>query len=74
MTYRGHIENGVVVLDEPADVPEGTVVSVSVFEETAQAHADTLYDHLKPFIGKAEGLPPDLARNHDHYLHGRPKK
>lgn len=22
MTYRGHIENGVVVLDEPAESPE----------------------------------------------------
>ncbi len=30
MAYRGHIENGVVVLDEPADIQEGTVVSVAV--------------------------------------------
>ena len=74
MVYRGHFENGLVVLDEPADVPEGTVVSVAVSEEAAQAPAETLYDRLKPFIGKAKGLPPDLARNHDHYLHGRPKK
>ena len=28
MTYRGHIENGTVVLDEPVDVPEGTAVIV----------------------------------------------
>jgi hypothetical protein len=25
-------------------------------------------------IGIAKGLPADLAENHDHYLHGRPKK
>jgi hypothetical protein len=28
MPYRGHIENGAVVLDEPADIPEGTAVTV----------------------------------------------
>ena len=25
-------------------------------------------------LGIAGGLPRDLAKNHDHYLHGRPKK
>jgi len=29
---------------------------------------------LKEFAGVAQGLPSDMARNHDHYLHGRPKK
>ena len=24
--------------------------------------------------GTAEGLPPDLAENHDHYLYGTPKR
>ena len=28
MTYSGHIKNGVAVLDEPADLPEGTPVVV----------------------------------------------
>jgi len=28
MAYRGHIENGTVILDEPVDVPEGTAVTV----------------------------------------------
>jgi hypothetical protein len=34
----------------------------------------TLYERLKCVIGKAKGLPPDLALNHDHYLHGQPKR
>jgi mRNA-degrading endonuclease RelE of RelBE toxin-antitoxin system len=29
---------------------------------------------LKKFAGTVRGLPSDMARNHDHYLHGRPKK
>ena len=34
----------------------------------------TLYERLKPFIGKAKGLPPDASINHDHYLYGLPKR
>jgi len=26
------------------------------------------------FAGAVRGLPPDMALNHDHYLHGLPKK
>jgi hypothetical protein len=29
---------------------------------------------LKQFAGVVRGLPSDMARNHDHYLHARPKK
>ena len=29
---------------------------------------------LKRFAGAVKRLPSDMARNHDHYLHGRPKK
>ncbi len=28
MTYRGHIKNGMAVLDEPGDLPEGTPVVI----------------------------------------------
>lgn len=29
---------------------------------------------LLEVAGTAEGLPADFAENHDHYLHGAPKK
>jgi hypothetical protein len=29
---------------------------------------------LLEVAGTAEGLPPDFAENHDHYLHGAPKR
>ncbi len=28
---------------------------------------------LLEIAGTAEGLPPDFAENHDHYLHGSPR-
>ena len=29
---------------------------------------------LKGVAGSASGLPSDFAQNHDHYLHGLPKR
>jgi hypothetical protein len=34
----------------------------------------TLSEALLEFAGVAEGLPADMAENHDHYLHGVPKR
>ncbi len=38
MTLQGHVRNGVVVLDEPLAIPEGTLVRVETME-TAQGDA-----------------------------------
>lgn len=35
MSYRGHIENGIVVLDEPIPLPEGTTVTVDADHQAA---------------------------------------
>jgi hypothetical protein len=78
MTYRGHVKNGVIVLDENTPpLPEGSVVDISpLSNETAvnpSQEIPSLFERLKPFIGKLEGLPPDASINHDHYLYGTPK-
>lgn len=72
MTYRGRIKNGVVVLDSPATLPEG--VEVQVIRAGEDQLPPTWAEAFKDITGKAEGLPADMARNHDHYLHGAPKK
>jgi hypothetical protein len=79
MTYRGHVSNGVVVLDEPTALPDGTMVTVepleaAVAQSDAEDNGRTLYESLKPFIGKLEGLPADASVNLDHYLYGVPKR
>jgi hypothetical protein len=71
MTYRGHVHNGVVVLEEPVVLPEGASVQVDLINEDT---GTTLYEQLAPLVGAAKGLPPDLASNHDAYLHGQFKK
>lgn len=35
---------------------------------------DDAGDFLLRLAGTAEGLPPDLAENHDHYLYGMPRR
>ena len=72
MSYIGTIENGVVVLPPEAHLADGTKVRV---EPVANDEVvPTLEQLLAPVAGKATGLPPDMAENHDHYLHGVPKR
>ena len=71
MAYTGHVKNGVVVLDDPVTLPEGLEVRV---EPAEAGEPRTLADRLRDVIGVSKGLPSDLARNHDHYLHGGPKR
>jgi len=77
MTYRGRVQGGVVLLDPETSLPEGTLVSIEAIEQTertATPPKETLSEVLLKFAGKAQGLPPDAARNHDHYLYGTPKR
>jgi hypothetical protein len=76
MSYRGHIQNGIVVLDEAVVLPEGAPVQVDLLGDPqgAEDGGPTLYERLKPVVGAAQGLPPDAALNVDHYLYGQPKR
>ena len=76
MLLDGHVENGRIVLDHAAQLPEGSKVRVEVLPARAEAPAGTrtLLERLQPFVGVLDGLPEDAAVNHDHYLYGTPKK
>jgi hypothetical protein len=78
MSYRGHVENGIVKIDEDIVLPEGAGVQINLVEGVnSQPDEDegiSLYDRLKPIIGQAQGLPADASLNVDHYLYGQPKQ
>ncbi len=77
MVYRGTVHGGVVVLDDGQVLPDGTQVRVSPLQEAARPTGSprTLATKLLDLAGSAgPGLPSDLARNHDHYLRGTPKR
>jgi non-ribosomal peptide synthetase component E (peptide arylation enzyme) len=75
MSYRGRVRNGVIVLDSEAVLPEGAVVKVEQVEQAPEPPSDGGWAReLLKIAGTATGLPHDLARNHDHYLYGTPKR
>ena len=71
MVYRGHVKGGVVVLDPDIRLPEGTEVRVELIQPSPRK---TLAEQLGDLIGSVPDLPPDMAEQHDHYLHGTPKR
>ena len=79
MTYRGKVKNGVIVLDDPKAMPEGTEVSVRPLKRCTRkgvrkAGPPTVYERYRRFIGVIKDLPPDSSINIDHYLYGAPKR
>lgn len=49
------------------------VLKSRVATPAVKAGGGTWADSLLPLAGTVEGLPPDFAMNHDHYLHGTPR-
>jgi len=75
MTLRGHIKNGAVVLAAPVGLPDGTDVEVEVRPVAESTESGPTWGEVfSDLAGSVNGLPPDMARNHDHYIHGTAKK
>jgi hypothetical protein len=49
-------------------------VNLGQVGESPRHGKESLGDFVLRVAGKAEGLPADLAENHDHYLYGTPKR
>jgi hypothetical protein len=54
MTYRGHIKNGVAVLDERVNLPDGTPVRV----EVERIDADFWRNPSAEEVARAQGVEP----------------
>jgi hypothetical protein len=70
MELEGTVRNGVIVVDSAEPLPEGARVRV-VLEQTADK--PTLAGLLK-YAGALPDMPADFAEQHDHYIHGTPKR
>ncbi len=78
-SYLGQVQNGVVVFDEGTPpLPEGSRFRLQPMQpiepESAEAGSRTIAERYAAIIGIAEGLPEDLAMEHDHYIHGTPRR
>lgn len=74
MELAGTVQNGVVVVDSSQLLPEGTKVKIVVELPSEPSQSSTLAQRLLKLAGTVDDLPPDMARNHDHYIHGAPKR
>ena len=57
----------------PTAAKVGGVSSSRRSKAKKQAKPLSIWEKLVLWGGRGKGLPHDLAENHDHYLHGRPK-
>ena len=71
MTLIGKVSNGMVVLPPGTCLPEGAEIRIE-WEDTEKEQS--VGQKLLSLAGIAKGLPEDFAENHDHYLHGTPKR
>ena len=74
MTCKGRVKNGVVVLEEGVSLPEDAEVKIEVVGPDKTGEPHSWAEVFKDVIGSVDDLPPDMARNHDHYIHGTPKR
>lgn len=79
MTYKGHVRNGVIVLDEPVALEEGAEVAVEVVKRAKPVEQDHTelegrdiakerYELYRDLIGAIKDTPPDWSENHDKYI------
>lgn len=74
MSITATVENDTIRLPEGFHIPDGTQVMIETIDRSAGSEDDSLSRCLLKFAGIADDLPSDLARNHDHYIHGHPKR
>jgi hypothetical protein len=67
MTYRGHVKNGQITLDEPVHFPEGAEVVVELVERPIP-NGEDLNAMLLRHAGRGRDLPSDLAERHGRSL------
>lgn len=88
MTLRGHVANGVIVVDEPAALVEGAQVVISFpvavlgetsgdlpqesVSETLRARLASKFPGLMALAGSVEGFSPHDAENYERDLYERP--
>ena len=72
-TINAHFDGKVLVPDEPVQLPVNEPLRVSVALAPEELPFLRVLRQMEPLPDNAE-TPRDLAAQHDHYLHGAPKR
>ncbi len=71
MSYTGTVIGGLVKLPPEANLPDGTAVRVETVEANDRR---PLVQKLEEIARNMPPMPEDWAAQHDHYIHGTPKR
>jgi len=71
MTCTVKVANGTVRLPRGVQLPDGAEVQLTIPDEVAQP---SFAERYSAYLGMADDLPTDLAKNLDHYVHGHRKQ
>lgn len=73
MSVTAIVQNDTIHLPKGAHFPDGTRVVIEPIHEPVEVSGKPIARCLAQFIGIADDLPTDMARNLDAYLHGHSK-
>lgn len=74
MSITAVVQNNTITL--PMQVPDGTQVEVVLPAESSAGEiksGGSFFDTVRSLVGSVDG-PEDWAAEHDHYVHGTPKR
>jgi hypothetical protein len=71
VTCTVKVKDGTIRLPPGVELPDGAEVRLTIPESLPQP---SFAERYAAYIGVADDLPPDLAANLDHYVHGHRKK
>jgi hypothetical protein len=77
MSITGIVEKGSIKLPPGVNLPDGTPVVIQTqpdIDKPEPAKKGNSLAWMKEFAGCIDNLPEDFAAEHDHYIHGTPKR
>ena len=76
MSITGIVENGAIKLPPGIHLTDGTTVRIELQSPPLEmaANGKDALAWIGEFVGCLDTLPEDFAVEHDHYIHGTPKR
>ncbi len=76
IALKGHYDGKVIVPEGPVDLPAGEplLITLKLMRKRKRSKKRSALQWMVDNSVADDGLAPDLAHEHDHYLYGTPKK
>lgn len=68
------VEKDTIKLPPGVHLPDGTAVRIETEQVAPSEKKENALAWMAEFVGCIDTLPEDFAAEHDHYIHGTPKR